>query len=179
MYPPRKDLADIRRTNLRNIVTQWGGPSNLARKLGYNNPSYLVQMVGPKPTRDVTEKTAVKIETALGLQQGALSQGVFSLTGTEAGGVPPNGGIDSRGGPPAGGPVTNGHTLESAQHPIKLTGGHIALAISAVSRGCESLGVKLTTNKFADVVAFVYESLEERGSLPEASRIEQLIRIAA
>lgn len=61
-----------RRENLRRLIEQWGGPSTLAQKLGYSNASFLVQMAGPHPTRDVSEKTARKIEAALDLRAGAL-----------------------------------------------------------------------------------------------------------
>lgn len=58
---------DNRRENLRRLIEQWNGPAALAGKLGYANASFLVQMAGPHPNREVTEKTARKIEAALGL----------------------------------------------------------------------------------------------------------------
>lgn len=58
---------DNRRENLRRLIEQWNGPAALAAKLGYANSSFLVQMAGPNPDREVTEKTARKIEKALGL----------------------------------------------------------------------------------------------------------------
>lgn len=64
------DVFKQRRENLRKLVKEWSGPNNLAAKLGYTNASYLVQMVGPNPIREVSEKTARKIETALGLSAG-------------------------------------------------------------------------------------------------------------
>lgn len=152
MYPPRKDLAEVRRNNLRQIVAQWGGPSALSKRLGYANASYLVQMVGPTPTRDVTEKTATKIEQVLALLPGALSQGDMQANTT---------------------------SIQSETPPVKISGGHIAVAISAVSQGCERLNKKLSTNKFADVVAFVYEELETRGTLLDAQRVDQLIQLAS
>lgn len=63
-----------RRENLRKLVEQWGGPKPLAGKLGYRNASFLVQMAGPNPNREVTEKTARKIEEALDLRVGWLDQ---------------------------------------------------------------------------------------------------------
>ena len=63
---------NYRRENLRALVEQWGGPLPIARKLGYSNASFVVQMCGPNPTREVTEKTARKIESALGLPEGWL-----------------------------------------------------------------------------------------------------------
>lgn len=61
-----------RRTNLRRLIEQWGGPSTLSAKLGYSNASFLVQMAGPNPIREVSEKTARRIEKKLDLHQGFL-----------------------------------------------------------------------------------------------------------
>lgn len=61
-----------RRENLRRLIEQWGGPSSLAAKLGYTNASFLVQMAGPHPIREVSEKTARKIEKTLDLPAGYL-----------------------------------------------------------------------------------------------------------
>ncbi len=65
-------VFDIRRANLRTLIDQWNGPKPLSVKLGYSNASFLVQMAGPNPTREVTERTARKIEDSLGLPQGWL-----------------------------------------------------------------------------------------------------------
>lgn len=68
------DVYSHRRANLRNLIEQWGGPKQLADKLGYNNASFLVQMAGPNPSRDVTEKTARRVELALDLPAGWLDR---------------------------------------------------------------------------------------------------------
>lgn len=65
---------DIRRTNLRQLVKQWGGPSSLARKLGHSNGSYLAQLAGPRPSKEVTEKQARSIEQRLDLPAGWLDR---------------------------------------------------------------------------------------------------------
>lgn len=59
------DILDIRRTNLRGLITQWGGPTTLARKLRLSGPSYLSQLIAGH--RPITEKTARKFEETLGL----------------------------------------------------------------------------------------------------------------
>lgn len=61
------NVYDNRRENLRRLIEQWGGPSALGGKLGYSNASFLVQMAGPNPTREISERTARKIEKALDL----------------------------------------------------------------------------------------------------------------
>lgn len=70
--PPKtnKDLDDVyevRRENLRKLIAQWGGPKALGLKLGYKNASFLVQMAGPHPSREITEGTCRKIEQTLDL----------------------------------------------------------------------------------------------------------------
>jgi hypothetical protein len=59
--------ANARRDNLRKLIKQHGGPTVLARKLGYKNAAFLVTMAGPHPTREVTERSARTIEVKLGL----------------------------------------------------------------------------------------------------------------
>lgn len=64
-----KELAptnDNRRANVRRIARATS-PLEMSIKLGYTSSSYLVQMIGPAPRRDVSEKTARRIETLYGL----------------------------------------------------------------------------------------------------------------
>ena len=62
-----KSVYDIRRANLRSIMAEWGGPTSLAKKLGHTNGSYLAQLIGPHPSREISEKVAREIETRLNL----------------------------------------------------------------------------------------------------------------
>jgi hypothetical protein len=57
----------FRRENLRTLIREDGGPGSLATKLGHTNPSFLSQLAGPTPTRNVSEKVARDIEQQLGL----------------------------------------------------------------------------------------------------------------
>lgn len=68
------DVFLIRRTNLRALIQQHDGATNLAKVLGYSSPSFLSQMVGPHPTRQVTEKVARQIESRLLLPVGWLDK---------------------------------------------------------------------------------------------------------
>lgn len=63
-------VFEIRRDNLRRLMKQWGGSTSLAKKLGHSNGSYLAQLAGPHPTRDLSEKTARDIERRLQLPDG-------------------------------------------------------------------------------------------------------------
>lgn len=69
----RNDI-EHRRINLRELIEQWGGPGALGEKLGYQKGSFLVQMAGPHPTREVSERTARKIEATLGLPKGWMDE---------------------------------------------------------------------------------------------------------
>lgn len=64
------DVYRTRRENLRRLAVEWGGPTSLAKKLGHSNGSYLAQLIGPNPSREVSEKTARDIEQRLGLPLG-------------------------------------------------------------------------------------------------------------
>lgn len=69
-----KTVYDVRRENLRALMKTWGGPTSLAKKLGHANGSYLAQIAGPHPRREISEKVAREIETKLGLALGYLDQ---------------------------------------------------------------------------------------------------------
>jgi hypothetical protein len=67
-------VVEVRRANVRQLMGERGGLTDLSKRLGYKNPSFLSQMTGPEPTREITEKTARKIEKALALDPGSLDQ---------------------------------------------------------------------------------------------------------
>lgn len=66
------DVNDYRRLHLRELAKTHGGVLSLSEKLGYNNSSFIVQMIGPRPTRYITEKSARKFEAKLHLRPGSL-----------------------------------------------------------------------------------------------------------
>lgn len=63
-------VFDTRRANLRALMQQWGGPTSLAARLGHSNGSFLAQLAGPAPRKDVSEKVARDIERKLDLPTG-------------------------------------------------------------------------------------------------------------
>ena len=69
-----RNVYEQRRDNVRRLISTWGGPTSLARKLGHSNGSYLAQLAGPSPSREVSEKVAREMETKLGLPLGWLDQ---------------------------------------------------------------------------------------------------------
>jgi hypothetical protein len=71
---PMKSIYEIRRENLKALIKTWGGPTSMARKLGHSNGSYLAQIAGPHPRREISEKVAREIEGILGLPLGYLDK---------------------------------------------------------------------------------------------------------
>ena len=69
-----KSVYQLRRDNLRALMAQWGGPTSLAKKLGHSNGSYVAQLVGPNPSREISEKVARDMEAKLDLAVGWLDQ---------------------------------------------------------------------------------------------------------
>lgn len=67
-----RSVYEQRRANLRNLVAQWGGPTSMAKKLGHSNGSYLAQLIGPNPSREISEKVAREVEVKLNLPAGWL-----------------------------------------------------------------------------------------------------------
>jgi hypothetical protein len=65
-------LLKARRENLRRVVKQLGGPTATAKLLGHSNGSFLPQLIGPNPGRDISEKVARDIEEKLRLPLGSL-----------------------------------------------------------------------------------------------------------
>jgi hypothetical protein len=67
-------VYETRRVNLRALIGQWGGPTSLSRKLGHSNGSYIAQIAGPNPSREISEKVAREIESKLGLPVAWMDQ---------------------------------------------------------------------------------------------------------
>lgn len=67
-------LSNTRRENLRRLIAERGGANAVAKALGYTNASFLSQMAGPSPMREVSEKTCRTFEKRLGLPSGYLDR---------------------------------------------------------------------------------------------------------
>jgi hypothetical protein len=67
-----KSKMDTRRENLRHLADQWGGPTGIAKQIGWAGPSYVSQLTNGH--RPITEKTARLVEEKLRLDQGWLDQ---------------------------------------------------------------------------------------------------------
>lgn len=147
-------VLDHRRANLRKLIDEWNGPLPLARKLGYANASFVVQMAGPNPSREVSEKTARMIEDKLGLDALWLDQPV-----TPAGNIT----------------VKRKRPREKAvEHSIDA--GVISDVIRLVGQTAIDMGISLPPEKLAGVVAIVYDDIQASGELRPAF-VQRLVRL--
>lgn len=64
------EISEIRRMNLRRLVSEHGGMGHLARKLGLTRGSYISQMLMDPPVRPISEKVVRKWESLLRLPTG-------------------------------------------------------------------------------------------------------------
>ena len=150
-------LAETRRTNLRALA-EIHGSAKLSVLLGYRQPSFLSQMIGPNPTREVTEKSARDYEVKMGLPDGYLDRPLFPATQQVAPAdvvpVPPPGGGDS-----------------DVQRAITLAADTIALAGVLIQRE----NVTLTPAQFAKLIAIEILDAAERDYKPREAHLKQLL----
>lgn len=144
-------VTDVRRENIRALIKERGGVSRLTKAMAYKNASFLSQMAGPNPTREVTEKTARKIEEVLGLESGVLDR--------EAGVQP--------------------QTAASARSPASpaLTPEFLGEVIRLVGRAYEAERVPLAPMKFSDVVALTVADSIARGGQPDENHVRAVVRL--
>lgn len=118
--------------------------------LGYRQPSFLSQMTGPNPTREITEKTARRFEQELGLPEGYLDTLGDAPTTPAA---------------PAA-PAQTVNEMELVTAVIRLIGAIL-----------DSESVNLPPAKLADVIALAYADAKEHDSAPRPDYIKQIVRL--
>lgn len=152
------DISEYRRENLRRFTNANGGPAAVAKRLGYSNASYLVQMIGPNPLRSVTERTARKVEEVFNLPERTLDAAPPVLV------EPPKAAVTA--------PEPQ-RVQDAALSPLQL--GQL---VQMVGRICEAEGASLSTPKFADVVALAVTNAAEHGGQADESLVKTLVRLA-
>lgn len=153
-------VTQTRRANLRTLITHFGGPKALGERLGYKGPSFLVQMAGPNPNREITEKSARAFEESLGLDYGWLDK--------EPGTQPPL--VKGTIGLPHQRPAT-----APTNTPTDV--GLVTDVIRLVGQVCEEVSLNLSPVKFADVVALAYNDAAETGGKPREAHLRQVINL--
>ncbi|UZZ64561.1 transcriptional repressor [Curvibacter phage PCA1] len=152
-------VSDYRRENLRKLIDNNGGPLALATKLGYVNSSFLVQMAGPSPIRDVTEKTARAYEEKLGLEPMSLDKEVdLTAAGTST-------------------TVAIRRRAQVAPAPEAMGTADIGKLIQLVGTSCDAESVTLPNNKFADIIALALADAARNNNVPNEDYIKQLVRL--
>lgn len=149
------NTSDFRRENFRRLVDESGGPTAVAKLLGYTNASYVVQMIGPNPMRPVTERTARKVESAFGLPVLSLDRPVEVEPAPAAALAP------SRGKPKCG-----------------MSASEFVEVINVVVRICEEEGASLSNRKFADIVSLVAMDADRRGGGTDEAMVRTLVHLA-
>lgn len=71
---PMAEVYAARRANLLVLIDQHDGRKGLGEALGYSNGSYISQLIGDEPRRNVSEGVARRIETKLGLAHGWMDK---------------------------------------------------------------------------------------------------------
>lgn len=161
---------DYRRENLRKLIEQWNGPLPLSKKLGYSNASFLVQMAGPHPSREVSEKTARAIEIKLQLPTLWLDQPPPKKNASPKRINAENGATTKEAGP-----------LQMKQNVTKVGDatvdvGIVSEVIRVVGQTSEDMGVALAPAKLASVVMMVYDDVLKGGELRTAY-VQQLVQL--
>lgn len=133
--------------NLRHLIDEAGGSSNLAKKLGYSNASFLVQMAGPNPMRSITEKTARKFEEQLGLSSGWLDM--------------PHG--------------DQSESKQPVLHEPVASVDEIVDLIKMVGKVLDEENVTLPAVKFADLVAFALVEPQASRKIADMDQIRRVV----
>ncbi|MQR02348.1 hypothetical protein [Glaciimonas soli] len=77
----QKEVVEIRRYHLRHLINRrYKGIVDASKALGYPTASFLVQMLGPHPSKNITSKTARLFEEKLGLDVGTLDEPISGHT---------------------------------------------------------------------------------------------------
>jgi hypothetical protein len=142
---------EVRRENLRDLIRRHEGPAALARRLGYRNAAFLVQMAGPNPSRPITERTARGFEEKLGLPAGWFDR--------DAAPAPPS---TAAAAAPAAAPIDSVLVTE---------------VLRLVAESCETMGITLPHARFADVVALLYTEAVEEQRLPRPEHVQRLVNL--
>jgi hypothetical protein len=150
--PSKYAMQDTRRENVRRYVNDNGGPSAVAKRLGHSNGSYLVQMIGPNPSRPVTEKNARAFEALLGLDEGYFDRAIAPLPVVALPPTPPT---------PAD----------------RTTADDLVKVIDAVMAACKDEQVDLTTAKFAEVLSLVAKNAQNAQNADADQYAHTLVRL--
>ena len=148
-------ILEIRRENLRALAAALS-TTGLAKKLGYRHPSFISQMIGPNPTREITEKSARSYERKLNLEGGYLDRLPLS-----------NGSVASIG-------ETMG-CFTSDQ--IKRINDMLAEVIQLVGNILQIEEITLPPSRLADLLTLAVGDAMEHNCAPRESQLKQMVKL--
>lgn len=139
---------DIRRDNARVAVKKFG-VTRASAALGYQNAAYLSSMIGPNPSRDISDSMARRIETICNLPRLSLDQDpTVAVIAAPAPDVP--------------------------VLPTEL----IAAVIRAVGQACTEENLDPGFAKLADLAKLAYEDSVSHGGTPRPDFVKMLVKLA-
>jgi hypothetical protein len=148
-------IFEIRRENLRELAAA-RTTTGLAKILGYRHPSFISQMIGPNPTREITEKSARSYERKLSLESGYLDR-------------PPLGNASA---------TSIGDALECfTNDQIKRINDMLAEVIQLVGSILQSEEITLSPSRFADLLTLAVGDAMEHNGAPRDSQIKQMVKL--
>lgn len=144
------DTNEIRKANIRRLAARTS-LTDISKKLGYKQPSFLSQMSGPNPGRQITEKTARNYERKLGLAVGSLDVLPAEIQQSE---------------------------LLALQPVVTASSGKIVEdVISLIDATIAQEGVQLNPLKYANLVQFALADTLEHGGQVRGSHIQQMVKL--
>ena len=175
------DLSTVRRINIRNLVNlqERGQMNYMARKLGYSNSSFLSQMLGVNPSREVSENTARRIEFAYGLPTFSLDSLDFKPPSEEITVVSREDWEAVR--KVAAVEIKAGQVAKAQPQPIAETQQTNALEVARkvvklTLERCEAEGLQLSQEKFAGLLdLLLVDSFASRDV--DTVRLETIVRL--
>lgn len=171
-----RPITDIRRDNLRRLIADNDVPSAVATKLGYVNSSFMAQLAGPNPIRNVTEKTARSYEAKLGLPTGWFdTEGAQRVRITDSGFdyiVAHHIDHTQQSAPPVSSGVRQIASVMMGDSEVDL----LAL-IKLVGKLCEEKNVEMPVTKFADLVALALVDAQAHGGHAREEHLACVIQL--
>lgn len=140
------DIKEVRRQQLRRLVSEHEGMNNLARKLGFSKGAYISQLLTNPPHRDISEKTVRKWEKQL-----KLPDGWFDRAATPSVTAPANGSAS-----------------------VTLNSELLASVVAEVNEALRLAKVNLAPMQFADLVTMQYADALPAGRV-NPDRIHKLV----
>lgn len=150
-----------RLANLRRLVYEtYDGPADFCKKFGLSTQRvYLVSMIGPNPSRPISDGMAQKIEEAMGMQPGDLDLPMADASVGHA---------DGKAAPARAASTDEGLTADIDR---------MMLLINTVRRVSDKNELALSTDKTTELVKYLFKEAARTGVVPTEDQIEILVKL--